>query len=85
MIRSNWIIADKNAPSVTAAIVPKDQRTLTDLGIIVPMQKTLESWLDSLYLHDMDTRAAFLPDIRVREGWLTLSPQISNTTLTKVN
>ncbi len=83
MITNNWIQLDDQATSLSARIVPKDQRTMTDLGALAAVQHTLESFLDDLYLTNVDAKARFLPNIRIREGWLKLTPEVQLTTETQ--
>lgn len=78
LLAAGWIVPDANMAADTARIVPGDQRNPPEGGSALAVGKVaMESWLDDLILATADDRARFTPNIRIREGWLKLTPNIA--------
>ncbi len=75
MITYQWIATADNSSDETARIVPKDQRKEPQDGAaLLAVSTAMESFLDDLILGIADAKARFVPEIRIREGWLKLTP-----------
>ncbi|MEM9685856.1 MAG: hypothetical protein AAF934_02925, partial [Bacteroidota bacterium] len=72
LLDKGWILErDTNK----ADIVPKDQRTSATLSNPFEAQTdAIEAFLDSGHIIPVNTKAVFIPNQTIKEGWLKLSP-----------
>lgn len=81
---AGWITVDASMAAGTARIVPRDMRKPPEAGSPLAATKlAMEAWLDELILASSDAVARFTPNIRIREGWLKLTPDVVMTEKTE--